>query len=50
MAYPDEIEHPWAIPLRAAINRAGGFSLQDTWVDPTDVAAMAAVGGTNGSR
>ena len=42
------IEHRWAIPLRAAINSAGGFALEDTWVHPADLAAVAAVGATTG--
>jgi uncharacterized membrane protein len=39
------IEHRWAIPLRAAIARAGGFPLSDAWVHPldlVDVGLMAA--------
>jgi len=44
------IEHPWAIPLRAAISRAGGFALEDTWVHPGELAAAAAVGATTNSH
>ena len=36
------IEHPWAIPLRHAIDRAGGFALEDTWVHPGDLIARGA--------
>jgi hypothetical protein len=43
------IEHPWAIPLRAAIGRAGGFALEDTWVHPGELAAVA-VGAATSSR
>ena len=31
------IEHRWAIPLRAAIARAGGFALSDAWIHPLDL-------------
>ena len=31
------IEHQWAIPLRDAIVRAGGFPLSDAWVHPLDL-------------
>lgn len=37
------IEHPWAIPLRGAITRGGGFALEDTWLHPADVIAVGAV-------
>jgi hypothetical protein len=37
------IEHRWAIPLRDAIERAGGFAIEDTWVHPKDLAAAGAV-------
>ena len=31
------IEHLWAIPLRKAIARAGGFPLSDEWIHPLDL-------------
>jgi uncharacterized membrane protein len=31
------IEHRWAIPLRDAIGRAGGFTLSDAWIHPMDL-------------
>jgi uncharacterized membrane protein len=37
------IEHPWAIPLRGAIVRGGGFALEDTWLHPADLIAVGAV-------
>jgi hypothetical protein len=37
------IEHPWAIPLRGAITRGGGFALEDTWLHPADLIAVGAV-------
>jgi uncharacterized membrane protein len=34
------LEHRWAIPLRAAIERAGGKVVADEWVHPTDLVAV----------
>ena len=34
------IEHRWAIPLREAIQDAGGFHLADAWVHPMDLVAV----------
>jgi hypothetical protein len=34
------IEHQWAIPLRDAIQRAGGFPIADAWLAPEDVASL----------
>ncbi|MGH3140932.1 MAG: hypothetical protein ACRDQE_14460 [Gaiellales bacterium] len=34
------IEHRWAIGLRDAIGRAGGFHLADAWVHPRDLVAI----------
>jgi uncharacterized membrane protein len=31
------IEHVWAIPLRAAIARAGGVPISDAWLHPLDL-------------
>jgi uncharacterized membrane protein len=31
------IEHLWAIPLRAAIAKAGGVAVSDEWVHPLDL-------------
>jgi uncharacterized membrane protein len=31
------LEHRWAVPLRDAILRAGGFPILDTWVHPRDL-------------
>ena len=39
------IEHRWAIPLREAIERAGGVPLADEWVHPEDLVAAGAVAG-----
>ena len=36
------IEHRWAIPLRTAIEDAGGHSLLDTWVHAEDLIAIGA--------
>ncbi len=34
------LEHRWAIPLRDAIRRAGGFHVADGWVHPEDLVAV----------
>ncbi len=34
------LEHRWAIPLRDAIRRAGGFHVADGWVHPDDLVAV----------
>jgi hypothetical protein len=31
------LEHPWAVPLRDAIMRAGGFRLADGFISPLDL-------------
>jgi uncharacterized membrane protein len=36
------IEHRWAIPLRNAIEAAGGHDLVDAWVHPEDLIAIGA--------
>jgi uncharacterized membrane protein len=36
------LEHRWAIPLRSAVVRAGGFALEDTWVRGVDLIATGA--------
>ena len=34
------VEHRWAIGLREAIGRAGGFHLADAWIHPADLVAI----------
>jgi uncharacterized membrane protein len=34
------IEHHWAVPLRDAIARAGGFRLSDGFISPLDLVAL----------
>ena len=34
------IEHRWAIPLRSAIQDAGGFLVSDAWIHPSDLVAI----------
>jgi uncharacterized membrane protein len=34
------IEHRWAIPLRSAIQNAGGFLVSDAWIHPADLVAI----------
>ena len=36
------LEHRWAIPLRDAIERAGGETLVDSWIHPRDLVAAGA--------
>jgi uncharacterized membrane protein len=36
------LEHRWAIPLRDAVHRAGGVTLDDSWVHPADLVASGA--------
>lgn len=37
------IEHRWAIPFRAAVERAGGVALADEWIHPEDLVAAGAI-------
>jgi hypothetical protein len=37
------IEHIWAAPLNAAIRRAGGRPLEETWLAPNDLEALEAL-------
>jgi uncharacterized membrane protein len=39
------IEHRWAVPLREAIEEAGGSGLVDAWVHPDDLIAVGAAAG-----
>jgi uncharacterized membrane protein len=34
------LEHRWAIPLRDAVVRAGGYALADEWVHPRDLISI----------
>jgi hypothetical protein len=34
------LEHRWAIPLRDAIARAGGFVIADEWIHAKDLVAV----------
>jgi uncharacterized membrane protein len=38
------IEHVWAVPLRAAIARAGGVAVSDEWVHPLDLVEIGLLG------
>ena len=42
------LEHRWAIPLRDAIQRAGGNTLVDTWIHPQDLIAAGAEAARHG--
>ena len=37
------LEHRWAIPLRDAIERAGGQALADAWLHPSDLLALGSI-------
>jgi uncharacterized membrane protein len=37
------IEHQWAVPLRDAVARAGGFRLSDGFISPLDLVAVGLV-------
>jgi uncharacterized membrane protein len=37
------LEHNWAVPLRDAIARAGGFRLADAFISPLDLVAIGLV-------
>jgi uncharacterized membrane protein len=38
------LEHHWAVPLRDAIARAGGFRISDGFISPLDLVAIGMVG------
>ena len=37
------LEHRWAIPIRDAVRRAGGFPVADGWVHPEDLVAIGLI-------
>src|SRR3954467_2211427 len=39
------IEHHWAVPLRDAVARAGGFRLSDGFISPRDLVELGLVSG-----
>jgi uncharacterized membrane protein len=39
------IEHHWAVPLRDAIARAGGFRINDAFISPFDLVAIGMLSG-----
>ena len=38
------IEHRWAIPLRDAVSRAGGFPIAAEFISPLDLVGLGLVG------
>jgi uncharacterized membrane protein len=40
------LEHHWAVPLRDAIARAGGFRVSDGFISPMDLVAVGALAAT----
>jgi uncharacterized membrane protein len=43
-------EHHWAVPLRDAIVRAGGFRISDGFIDPLDLVRIGLVTAEEGER
>jgi len=39
------LEHHWAVPLRDAIARAGGFRISDGFISPLDLVAIGLMSG-----
>jgi hypothetical protein len=37
------VEHQWAVPLRDAVMRAGGFRISDGFISPLDLVAVGLV-------
>ena len=37
------IEHHWAVPLRDAVARAGGFRISDSFISPLDLVEIGLV-------
>ena len=44
------IEHHWAVPLRDAIARAGGFRIDDGFISPLDLVEIGLLGARRGRR
>ena len=44
------LEHEWAIPLRDAIVRAGGFRISDGFISPLDLVEIGLVSARGGHR
>ena len=44
------IEHHWAVPLRDAIARAGGFRISDGFISPLDLIELGLVTRRGGRR
>ena len=44
------IEHHWAVPLRDAIARAGGFRISDGFINPLDLVAVGALAAEGSQR
>ena len=39
------LEHHWAVPLRNAVARAGGFRISDGFISPLDLVAVGVIAG-----
>jgi hypothetical protein len=40
------LEHQWAVPLREAVARAGGFRIGDGFVSPVDLVEIGLLAGS----
>jgi uncharacterized membrane protein len=44
------IEHHWAVPLRDAIARAGGFRISDGFISPLDLVEIGAIAASDAAQ
>ena len=44
------IEHHWAVPLRDAVMRAGGFRINDAFISPLDLVEVGLVSAEDAAR
>jgi uncharacterized membrane protein len=44
------VEHHWAVPLRDAVMRAGGFRISDGFISPLDLVAIGLVSAEEGKQ
>jgi hypothetical protein len=44
------VEHHWAVPLRDAVMRAGGFRISDGFISPLDLVEIGLVSAEEGKQ